>query len=132
MRRAPGDEAAARAREADAKYDRIAKVATSETGIMIAIHDAIALTGKCLLWRNNTGQRGRLRFGLGVGGADLVGVLRPNGRGFALEVKTAVGRMSREQQAWHRAWTEAGAFVACVRSVDEAMAALARALEEQA
>ncbi len=99
----------------------------SETNIMIAIHDAIALTGKCLLWRNNTGQRGRLKFGLGLGGADLVGVLRPNGRAFALEVKTASGRMSREQKAWHRAWTEAGAYVTCVRSVGEALAALEEA-----
>lgn len=100
----------------------------SETQILVAIHDAIALTGRALLWRNNTGQIGRVRFGLGVGGADLVGVLRPTGRAFALEVKTPTGRLSREQRAWHRAWTGAGGYVACVRSVDEAL----RALEEAA
>ncbi len=93
---------------------------------MVAIHDAIAMTGKCLLWRNNTGRIGRVSFGLGVGGADLVGVLRPSGKWFALEVKTAAGRMSPEQVAWARAVTAAGGFVACVRSVDEAL----RALEE--
>ena len=103
---------------------------TTETQLQIAVHDAIALTGKALLWRNQTGQIGRLRFGLGVGGADLVGVLRPNGRAFALEVKTATGRMSREQVAWHRAWTDAGGFVACVRSVNEALMALEEAARQ--
>ncbi len=102
----------------------------NETSIMIAIHDAISLTGKCLLWRNNTGARGRLKFGLGVGGADLVGVLRPSGRAFALEVKTASGRMSREQKAWHGAWAAAGGYVACVRSVGEALAALEEATRQ--
>lgn len=100
----------------------------SETAILLAIHDAVARTGLALCWRNNVGGRGRMRWGLGVGSADLVGLLRPRGRGFALEVKTATGRMSREQVAWHRAWTDAGGFVRCVRSVDEAL----RALEEAA
>ncbi len=99
----------------------------SETNLMIAIHDAIALTGKCLLWRHNTGGRGRLRWGLGVGGADLIGLVRPSGRWFALEVKTPSGRMSKVQKNWHRAVTDAGGFVACVRSVDEALAALEEA-----
>ncbi|MEK0430305.1 MAG: hypothetical protein RL139_109 [Gemmatimonadota bacterium] len=100
----------------------------SETRILLAIHDAVALTGRALLWRNNTGQIGRIKFGLGLGGADLVGILRPSGRGFALEVKTHVGRLSPEQRAWGAAWTAAGGFYACVRSVEEAL----RALEEAA
>jgi hypothetical protein len=99
-----------------------------ETNLLIAIHDAIALTGKCLLWRNNTGQHGRVRFGLGVGGADLVGLVRPNGRWFALEVKTPSGRLSKVQKNWAAAVTDAGGFVACVRSVDEALAALEEAM----
>lgn len=99
----------------------------SETNILIAIHDAIALTGKCLLWRNNTGGRGRLRFGLGVGGADLVGMIKGPGRWFALEVKTASGRMSKVQKNWHKAVLDGGGYVACVRSVDEALAALKEA-----
>ncbi len=99
----------------------------SEAQLQAAIHDAIALTGKALLWRLNTGQIGRIRFGLGVGGADLVGLLRPHGRFFALEVKTATGRMTPEQLAWARAVTATGGFVACVRSVDEALEALKEA-----
>ena len=102
----------------------------SETNILIAIHDAIALTGKCLLWRNNTGQHGRVRFGLGVGGADLVGLVRPSGRWFALEVKTPSGRLSKAQKNWAAAVTAAGGFVACVRSVDEALTALEEAIQQ--
>lgn len=102
-----------------------------ETPIMQAIHDAVVLTGRALLWRNNVGLAkygsARVPYGLGVGSADLVGVVRPSGRGFALEVKTQAGRLSAEQRAWHRAWAGAGGFVACVRSVDEALAALEEA-----
>ena len=99
-----------------------------ETQILLAIHDAIARTGKCLLWRHNSGGHGRLRYGLGVGGADLIGVIKGSGRFLALEVKTATGRMTREQVAWHRAVTDAGGFAACVRSVDEALMALEEAM----
>lgn len=102
-----------------------------ETPIMTAIHEAVLLTGRVLLFRNNTGLatfgRRRVRYGLGLGGADLVGLLRPSGRGFALEVKTPGGDLEPEQIAWHRAWTGAGGYVACVTSVDEALAALAEA-----
>lgn len=101
-----------------------------ETPLMVAIHEAVLRTGRVLLWRNNTGLatfgRARVPFGLGLGGADLVGALRPHGRFFALEVKTDAGRLSAEQRAWHRAVSAAGGFVACVRSVEEAL----RALEE--
>lgn len=99
----------------------------SETQLLLAIHDAIALTGRALLWRNNTGRIGRVSFGLGRGGADLVGLLRPSGRFFGLEVKTALGRMTPEQVAWARAVTAAGGFVKCVRSVEEALVALEEA-----
>lgn len=103
----------------------------SETPIMQAIHDAVVLTGRALLWRNNTGLArygsAHVAYGLGLGGADLVGIVRPSGRGFALEVKTKEGTLSNEQKAWHRAWSGAGGFVACVRSVEEAMTALENA-----
>jgi len=102
-----------------------------ETPILRAVHEAIVRTGLALLWRNNVGVAtyggARVVYGLGLGSADLVGVLRPSGRAFALEIKTATGRMSAEQRAWHRAWSDAGGFVACVRSVDEALEALQEA-----
>lgn len=101
-----------------------------ETPIMRAIHDAIVLTGRARLWRNNTGVAtyggAKVAYGLGVGSPDLVGFLVPSGRFFALEVKTETGRLSREQRCWHASSVSGGAFVACVRSVEEAL----RALEE--
>lgn len=99
----------------------------TETSILLAIHDAVALTGRVLCWRHNTGGRGRLRWGLGVGGADLIGLVRGTGRFFALEVKTQTGRLSREQCCWRDAVVSAGGFYACVRSVDDALTALERA-----
>lgn len=97
------------------------------------IQDAIrlALTDEpgLVVWRNNTGvaeHRGaRVRYGLAVGSADLIGCL--DGRFIALEVKTAVGRTSPEQRMWLDLVRRNGGFAAVVRSVDEARGAIARA-----
>lgn len=96
---------------------------------MLAIREACLVTGRVLLWRNNSGMTrgagGRaIRYGLGIGSPDLIGLVRGSGRLFALEVKTATGRESDEQRAWARAVTAAGGFVRTVRSVDEAIAAV--------
>jgi len=70
-----------------------------------------------------------VRVGLGVGSPDLIGILAPHGRVFALEVKKpeARNRVSKEQKLCHQRWRALGAFVAVVTSVEEAKAALARA-----
>jgi hypothetical protein len=82
-----------------------------------------------VLWRNNTGvaeHRGaRVRYGLAVGSADLIGCL--DGRFVALEVKAATGRASPEQRQWLDLVRRNGGFACVVRSVDEARAAIARA-----
>ncbi len=101
----------------------------TETQLMMAIRDALLATGQVLLWRHNTGKLkdagGRwVAFGLGVGGADLVGVLRGSGRFVAWEIKTPTGRLSPEQKAWHYAVTQAGGVVFVARSVDEAVGQL--------
>ncbi|HXG69941.1 MAG TPA: VRR-NUC domain-containing protein [Gemmatimonadaceae bacterium] len=97
----------------------------SETAILLAIHDAVALTGKALLWRNNTGLArfggARVRFGLGIGGADLVGVLIGPGKFIAIEVKTPSGRMTTEQRCWRDAVVKAGGVYILARSVEEAV-----------
>ncbi len=89
-----------------------------------------------VVWRNNTGAlhalgaAGRvrpMRFGLAVGSADLVGVLRPSGRFVAIEVKTSTGRLRPAQAQWSRLVQSMGGFYAVVRSADDAIAALARA-----
>jgi hypothetical protein len=101
----------------------------TETQLMMQIRDALLATGKILLWRHNTGKLadrgGRwVQFGLGVGGADLVGILRGSGRFVAWEIKTPTGKLGPEQKAWHNAVTQAGGAVFVARSVDEARAQL--------
>ena len=84
------------------------------------------------VWRNNTGvgaaQGGfSVRYGLGVGSADLVGLIAPSGRFFALEVKGPKGKCSPDQVAWLAFVRSMGGYAAVVRSVPEALAAVEEA-----
>ena len=101
----------------------------SEGHIQDAIRLALTDEPGLVVWRNNTGvaeHRGaRVRYGLAVGSADLIGCL--DGRFIALEVKTAAGRASPEQRQWLDLVRRNGGFAAVVRSVDEARAAIVRA-----
>lgn len=95
------------------------------------IQDAIrlALAPHAALWRNNVGvdvKRG-VRYGLGLGSPDLIGVV--SGRFIGLEIKTAKGRVSKEQQQWHAYAVKHGAHIAVVRSVEEALVFLDTVLE---
>ena len=97
-----------------------------EADAMHAIHDAVVASGLAVLWRNNCGvatwQNGaRTRYGLGLGSADLVGVLRPSGRAVAIEVKSPVGKATPAQLAWRRAWEGAGGLYILARSVEDAL-----------
>ena len=108
----------------------------NESQIQQAIRIALGDEPDLVLWRNTTGQTEEwnpsdgsartMRYGLAVGSADLVGILRP-GRFLALEVKTPTGRVRPEQTAWLELVRRMGGFAAVVRSVDEAKAALERA-----
>lgn len=94
--------------------------------LLPALHSALAPFGpEVVAAAVNATQRHRATFGLGVGSPDLVGAL--NGRALGLELKTAIGRLSPEQERWHRAARLRGAAVMVVRSVEEATAALERA-----
>lgn len=101
----------------------------SEGALQDAIRLALADEPGLVIWRNNVGvaeHRGaRVRYGLAVGSADLVGIL--NGRFVALEIKTPTGRASPEQKLWLALVRRHGGFAAVVRSVEEAQAAIARA-----
>lgn len=89
-------------------------------------------SGRAQVWNHKTGAlraKGRggkqypLRYGLGVGGADIVGLLRPSGRFFALECKARTGQ-SDAQKAWQKVVTESGGFYAVVRSMQDVILAL--------
>ena len=113
----------------------------AETPIMREIRAALARTGRLRLWRNNTGKihgwivnpgterrRVDVDFGLGVGGADLVGIIVGPGRMFAVEVKTPVGKASPDQLTWHRMIADAGGYVCFATSATEALSHLERAV----
>ena len=78
-------------------------------------------------WRNNVGlaeQRGHtIRYGLGNGSADLIGLFR--GHFVAVEVKTPTGRQTQEQRLWQSLVESKGGVYAIVRSEDDARALLA-------
>ncbi len=104
-------------------------MSSRESEVLWPVRAALAETHRVVLWRNSTGAdivKG-VRYGIGKGGADLVGLLRGSGRFVAFEVKTATGRQSPEQRAWADAVRGAGGFYALVRSADEALRALERA-----
>lgn len=84
-------------------------------------------TGLAKYTDERTGKTFHVRTGLGVGSPDLVGILAPSGRWVCLEVKAAEGDVQPEQRKCHAIWRGFGAFVAVVRSVEEARAALAEA-----
>lgn len=74
--------------------------------------------------------RNRLRYGLGPGSPDLVGILggAAGGRFLGFELKTEGGRLEPTQGPWHAAARAKGALVEVVRSVEEAEAVIEREL----
>jgi len=102
--------------------------APGETALLKAVLAALAWRRRDVeVWRNNTGgmHKGKnyIPFGLGEGGADLVGVLR-TGRFWAVELKTEDGRLSEAQRAWQARVAQMGGYVVTARTVSEVMRAL--------
>lgn len=95
-----------------------------ETPLMRAIRLAVNRSGLARIVRNNTGfdREHKVRYGLGVGGADLVGLIIGTGRVLALEVKTSSGRATADQERWIAAVNRLGGYAAVVRSVESAIA----------
>ena len=95
-----------------------------ESTTQAAIRQAVCQLGWARLLRNNTGrvraEDGQYHvFGLGKGGADLVGVVVMEnglGRAFAIEIKRPQGgRTSPEQVAWLTAFNKLGGAGAVCR-----------------
>jgi hypothetical protein len=87
------------------------------------------------LFRNNVGRlqdrKGRwVQYGLCVGSSDIIGWKVDSGapvpfaRFVALEVKSATGTLTKEQERFLRIVSDMGGIAACVRSVEEARVAL--------
>jgi hypothetical protein len=109
----------------------------TETRLMHQIMLALSEAG-CTVWRNNTGQawHGKVihkagqqvtlsdawmqPYGICVGSSDLIGIAT-DGRFLAIEVKTATGRVTKEQQTFIDAVCRAGGRAGIARSVNEAL-----------
>ncbi len=98
---------------------------------MREIREAVNRTQTATLWRNNVGfdKETRVKYGLGVGSADLVGFIHSTGRFFAIEVKTPTGRIRKEQKLWIDFVNSRGGYACIARSVAEGLEHLERAKE---
>ena len=108
---------------------------TPEGRVLAAIRQALEGLPDLKVMRNSVGMirtDGRvITYGLGVGSADLVCVLKPHGRWVCLEVKAPTGTTpTRAQWRWLEDMRAMGASCAVVRSVDDALGAVARARQE--
>lgn len=109
----------------------------TEAEIQYAIRVALGRLPDLRIFRNNVGVadvRGtKIRFGLTKGSSDLIGFIRHtiNGvkiaRFVSLEIKTATGKTTEEQDLWLALVRAFGGFACVVRSVEEALAAIERA-----
>jgi len=91
----------------------------------VSLNTWIGDGGKVCVHRNNTGayrtpNGGFIRFGLGPGGADIVGVAY--GVAVALEIKREGEHQTAEQKRWQADWERAGGRYAIVRCPSEAQA----------
>lgn len=86
----------------------------------------LALSDKCVIFRINVGVMktpdGRY-FDTGVpkGFSDLFGFRKSDGRAVFIEVKTAKGRASPEQQRFIRQMTDYGVIAGICRSAEDAL-----------
>ncbi|NUO50468.1 MAG: hypothetical protein HOV80_16560 [Polyangiaceae bacterium] len=120
---------------ADRRGIKLAKDNTTQHSAMVnLIRLALGRIPDLVLWPNPvknveivTGNGGliRMRTGLAVGSADLIGILA--GRFIALEVKTGDGFAKPHQEQWLALVRAKGGFAAVVWSVLEACEAIDRA-----
>lgn len=85
-----------------------------------------------VLWRNARGYDAdrKIRYGVGDGGADYIGLYAPAGRFVSVELKTARGRQQDNQRQWEQLVLRLGGVYALVRSVDDARILLERLRSE--
>lgn len=102
------------------------------TALVEAILLALGQMPDVVAWKNTTGV-GRtftgdrpIRFGL-VGSSDVFAVVGPRGRFLGAEAKTGGAVQSKQQKAFQRAVEAVGGVYVVCRSVDDALAGVARA-----
>jgi hypothetical protein len=104
----------------------------SEAVIQRDILVALNATGRCRVWRQNTGMatppgsKRPVRFGV-PGQADISGLVSGSGRRFELEVKRPGAKQSDTQRVFERVINDRGGYYGVATSVAEALAHLNRA-----
>ena len=97
-----------------------------------AILVALGNSSLCRIWRQNAGtfrsmDGSRVVQAAPPGAADLTGILA-DGRRLELEVKAGEGRQSAQQRRWQHMIESHGGVYAIVRSVQDALDVVRRAL----
>lgn len=96
----------------------------SETDIQNDIRVALSNLG-ITVWRNNSGfasyENGRkVRYGLFKGSSDLIGI-SSSGKFVAIEVKTPIGRLTKEQKNFLQFVRDQGGIAGVARNIDDAV-----------
>jgi hypothetical protein len=83
---------------------------------------------KCRLCQKGSKER-QVKFGVGSGGADLIGIANDNGVGrfFAIEVKTGNAKLAANQEMFGELIVKLGGIHGVARSVADALRILSRA-----
>ena len=111
------------------------KLRNPESHLLAAIRLALGREPDLVLWRNAAGvaihaQTGNTqKFGLAAGATDLIGILTVGRVGVfvAIEVKTATGRLTREQELFGALVSRRGGVYGVARSVPDAIGIIERA-----
>jgi hypothetical protein len=104
----------------------------AETPLMHEILVAISALPGALFWRQQSGvfqtltRRELVRSGI-PGMADIGGIYR--GHSVQVEVKTPLGRLSKEQKRWKNAVERAGGIFVCARNPADALSVLAALID---
>ena len=80
----------------------------TETQIQKAALDLVNASGRARVYRQNTGRRGRVSFGLCVGSSDLIGWDMIGGRFVAIEIKVPGKEPDEAQVAFLAAVNRSG------------------------
>lgn len=107
------------------KARRPEDVLTDEVRVDLGALPGVIVMRNTVAYGVRKGRTNPELFGLGKGTPDLIVIVC--GALLGLELKTPVGRQSEDQKRVERAWAEAGARYAIVRSVTDARIHVARA-----
>ena len=84
----------------------------------------LALSERFVLWRNNSGvatfpDGSIVRYGVGDGGSDLIGIERGTGRFVAVECKNAKNKLTPKQAQFLELVRNCGGIAVVARSVED-------------